>query len=172
MPKLVPINLFRWIAENEEHFKPPVKNKCLWQEGDYIVMVVGGPNARTDFHINPADEIFYQIKGDITLVVRENADYQHIPIREGEIFLLPANIPHRPQRPPDTIGLVIEKVRNEQEIDGFEWRCENCDQKLFEAFARITDIEGQLPEIFNRFHKNADHTTCKNCGEVFELKAT
>jgi 3-hydroxyanthranilate 3,4-dioxygenase len=97
-------NLKAWVEENRHLLKPPVGNKMVWQDRDFLVMVVGGPNQRKDFHIEEGEEFFYQIEGDITLRVMEDGKPKDIPIREGEIFLLPAGVPHSPQRPAGTVA--------------------------------------------------------------------
>ena len=97
------INFKNWIDENRHLLKPPVGNKAIYND-DYIVMVVGGPNSRKDYHLNQTPEFFYQVEGDIVLKVIENGEPRDIHIREGEVFYLPPNIPHSPQRGPDTVG--------------------------------------------------------------------
>lgn len=163
MPALLPLNFKTWIEENRSQLKPPVGNKLVWEDREFIIMVVGGPNSRTDFHVNAGEEFFYQIEGDIVLRVIENDKPKDIPIKEGEIFLLPANMPHSPRRPANTVGLVIERKRQEGEQDGFVWLCENCDEKLYEERFLLTDIIKQFPPIFERFY-NSENSTCKKCG--------
>ena len=113
--------------------KPPVGNKCVYEDSDFIVMVVGGPNSRKDYHFDESEEFFYQVEGDITLKVIENDKPRDIPIRQGEIFLLPPHVPHSPQRPANTVGLVIERKRTPGELDGFQWYCEKCGAELSES---------------------------------------
>src|SRR5699024_9409986 len=118
-----PINFAEWIEENREFFKPPVGNKKIWEDSNFMIFVVGGPNRRKDYHIDPDEEFFYQVEGDMTLKVVDDGEFKDIEIKEGEIFLLPANMPHSPQRGPDTIGLVIEHKRDIDAHDGFRWYC-------------------------------------------------
>ena len=113
MSRLQPINFKKWIDEHRHLLKPPVGNQQVWEDREFIVMVVGGPNSRTDFHINEGEEFFYQVEGDINLRVIEDGKPTDLPIREGEIFLLPPRVPHSPQRPAGTVGLVIERKRSE-----------------------------------------------------------
>jgi len=126
-----PINFKKWIEENRDSLKPPVGNKAIYNE-DYIVMVVGGPNARKDYHLNQTPEFFYQVEGDIVLRIIENDKPQDVHIKEGEIYYLPPNIPHSPQRGANTVGLVIEQKREPNMQDGLAWYCENCNNKLHE----------------------------------------
>ena len=171
-----PINFKHWIEENRHLLKPPVGNKQIWEDRDFMVTVVGGPNARMDFHVNEGEEFFYQVEGNITLRIidpdeashsgeaNESPKFRDIPIREGEIFLLPPRVPHSPQRPPGTVGLVLERKRAKSELDGFIWFCENCGQKLHETFVHVTHLVEQLPGIFKRFFDDETHCVCKKCG--------
>ena len=129
-------------------------------------MVVGGPNSRKDFHFNEGEELFYQLEGDIVVRIQEDGKIVDIPIKAGDMFLLPGRTPHSPQRGPNTVGLVIEIKRKTEELDGFMWFCENCHEKLYEEFANITDIVAQLPPIMNRFYDDVEKRTCKKCGTV------
>jgi 3-hydroxyanthranilate 3,4-dioxygenase len=169
MALVQPFNFKKWIDENRHLLKPPIGNQQVYKgNDDFIVMVVGGPNSRKDYHSNEGEEFFYQLEGDIVLKVIEDGKPKDIAIREGEIFLLPSKIPHSPRRPANTIGLVIERYRREGEMDGFIWHCENCGEKLYEEFAEVTDIVSQLPPIMDRFWSNPENTTCKNCGTVMQ----
>lgn len=163
MGRLSTINFMGWINENRHLLKPPVGNKVIWEDRDVIVMVVGGPNSRTDYHVNGTEEFFYQVEGDITLKVFDEGVHQDIHIKQGEIFLLPASVPHSPRRPAGTIGLVIEQKRQAGEEDGFIWFCEKCGEKLYEEFFKLTNIATQFPPIFERFYASAN-TECKKCG--------
>lgn len=164
MSRLSPINFQGWIDANRHLLKPPVGNKLIWEDREFIVMVVGGPNSRTDYHVNSGEEFFHQIEGDIILKVFDEGRIQEIPIKAGEIFLLPPNVPHSPRRPAGTVGLVVERKRIEGEQDGFIWFCENCNEKLYEEHFTLTDIVKQFPPIFERFYNSADNSTCKACG--------
>jgi len=141
-----PFNLRAWVDQHRALLKPPVGNKLLFEDGEFIVMAVGGPNARKDFHHDPGPELFYQL--------------------EGEIFLLPAELPHSPQRGPDTVGIVVERRRAAGELDGFSWYCEHCGHRLYLERLHIHDIETQLPPVFQRFFSSIEHRTCAVCGTV------
>ena len=132
-------------------------------------MVVGGPNSRTDYHVNSGEEFFYQLEGDIILKVFDQGTHQDVHVAEGEIFLLPGGIPHSPRRPAGTGGLVIEHKREAGLEDGFIWFCEGCGEKLYEERFQLTSIVTQFPPIFERFYKDENHTTCKNCGKKLQV---
>lgn len=170
MPITKPFNLNQWVDEHRHLLKPPVGNKQVYMgNDDYIVMVVGGPNGRKDYHWEDGEELFYQIEGDITLkIINEAGLPEDIHIREGEMFLLPPRIPHSPQRPANTIGLVIERYRNEGELDKLMWFCENCNNKLYEEAFPLEDIGTQIKAAINKYMANEDLRTCKNCGTVMD----
>ena len=169
MSKLTPpINFMQWIEDNRDAFKPPVGNKQIWEDQDFMAFVIGGPNARKDYHIDPSEEFFYQLEGDMTLQVVEDGEFKEIPIKEGEIFLLPSYVPHSPQRPEGTIGLVIEHKRPEDEDDGLRWYCEECGEILHEEHFYLTDIVEQLKEAIESFWSDDDARTCDNCDAYLE----
>ena len=159
-------NLQRWIECHRDELKPPVGNKCVFNEGTFVVMVVGGPNLRTDFHVNETDEFFYQLKGDIFLrIVNSDKKIEEIPIKEGDVFMLPSKIPHSPQRMENSIGLVVEKKRTPQDRDGLQWYCSHCNIKLYEEFFYLENIETQFGVVFDKYY-NSDHTQCRKCGHI------
>lgn len=165
-----PFNLKQWINENRDLLKPPVGNKNLYADaGDYIVMIVGGPNARKDFHFNETEELFYQLEGDIMVTIQEEGKAVQIPIKEGEMFLLPSRVPHQPARPAGTVGLVIEcKREDENVLDGLQWYCENCNHKLREYKFHLTNIEKDFLPRFKEFYSSKEARTCEKCGTVME----
>lgn len=159
-----PFNFKKWIDEHRHLLKPPVGNQCVWENSEFIVMVVGGPNSRKDYHYNEGEEFFYQLEGDVVVKIIEDGKPVDIHINEGDIFLLPPRTPHSPQRGPNTVGLVVERKRETNELDGFLWFCENCGNKLYEEYEHVTDIVKQLPPIFERFYDTPQNCTCKACG--------
>jgi len=163
-----PINFMKWIEENRHLLKPPVGNKCVYEDAEFIIMVVGGPNSRKDYHFDEGEEFFYQIEGDITVKIQEDGKVVDVPIREGEIFLLPPRVPHNPIRGENTVGLVIERKRRDGELDGLLWFCENCNAKLYEEYFQLGDIMKQFQGIFARYYGNEDLRTCNDCGFVME----
>lgn len=167
-----PFNFKKWIDENRHLLKPPVGNKVVWKDREFIVMAVGGPNERTDFHVNQGEEFFYQLEGNMTLrVMNPDGKMQDLRIRAGDIYLLPGNTPHSPQREANSIGLVIERRRREGELDGLQWFCEKCHTKLYEEFFALTNIETQFPAVFERYY-SSPNTTCKSCGHLNGRKWT
>lgn len=164
-----PFNLQAWIDEHREELKPPVGNRNLYKEaGDYIVMIVAGPNARKDYHYNETEELFYQIEGDIVVRIQEDGKAVDIPIKEGEMFLLPAKVPHSPMRSEGSIGLVIECKREKSDTDGLMWFCDNCNTKLHESYFHLTNIEKDFLPRFNQFYTSENLRECPNCGVVME----
>jgi len=171
MAVTAPFNLKKWIDEHRDLLKPPIGNQCIYKDAEnFIVMVVGGPNARKDYHYNESEELYYQVEGNIVLKIIDEGVPKSIPINEGDMFLLPPQTPHSPQRGANTVGLVIEKVREdeEEEKDAFMWFCENCGNKLYEDSVFVKDIVKQLPPIMEKFWENIDLRTCKKCGTVME----
>lgn len=164
-----PFNFNRWIDDNRHLLKPPVGNQQVYLENeDFIVMVVGGPNSRKDYHYNEGEELFYQVEGDIVLKIVDDGRFEDVHIKEGEMFLLPPRIPHSPQRPANTVGLVIERYRKPEENDGFMWFCENCGNKLYDEYFFLTDIVKQLPVVMENFYGSEESRTCSNCGTVMK----
>lgn len=168
MPIAPPFGLQRWIDDNRELLKPPVGNKLLFQDSAFIVMAVGGPNSRKDYHHDPSEELFFQWEGDLLLKTVQEGRVTDVHIRQGEMFLLPAHVPHSPQRPAGSVGLVVERRRNPDELDGFSWYCERCGHCLYLERVAVGNIETQLPEIFSRFYSNISRRTCTVCGTVMQ----
>ncbi|TAE06231.1 MAG: 3-hydroxyanthranilate 3,4-dioxygenase [Bacteroidetes bacterium] len=164
-------NLKEWINENRDLLKPPVCNKEVYPGGDFIIMIIGGPNERKDYHYNETPEFFYQIEGDATLKLIENGEFKDVLIKEGDMYLLPAGIPHSPQRGAGTVGLVIEMKRKPENTDGFQWYCDNCHSMLYEEYCKLVNISQQLPEIFNKFNGNETLHKCSKCGDVLKVPA-
>ena len=164
-----PFNLFKWIEENRDILKPPVGNKNLYAEADdYIVMIVGGPNARKDYHFNETEELFFQLEGDIEVKIQEDGKAVTVPIKEGEMFLLPPRVPHSPIRPENSVGLVVERIREPEMNDGLLWFCDNCNSKLHESYFHLTNIEKDFIPRFRDYYGSEELRTCKNCGTVME----
>jgi 3-hydroxyanthranilate 3,4-dioxygenase len=166
-----PINFRQWIDDHREYLKPPVCNKLVFEEQGFFVMVVGGPNARKDYHVDEGPEFFYQLEGELLLKTIQDGRVVDIPIREGEIFLLPPRIPHSPQRYANTIGLVIERRRMEDEQDGLQWYCDQCNHLLYEEFFQLKNIEKDFPAVFARFFESEQNRTCDACGHVMPAQS-
>lgn len=163
-----PINFKQWIEDHRQYLKPPVCNKLVFQENGFFIMVVGGPNARKDYHVEEGPEFFYQLEGDMLLKTVQDGKVVDIPIREGEIFLLPPKVPHSPHRFANTVGLVIERSRLPEEKDGLQWYCDKCDHLLYEEYFHLKNIEEDFPPVFDRFYSSEQHRTCDACGHVME----
>jgi 3-hydroxyanthranilate 3,4-dioxygenase len=164
-----PFNLQKWIDENRDALKPPVGNRNLYKDaGDYIVMIVAGPNARKDYHYNETEELFYQIEGDIIVRIQEDGKAVDIPIKEGEMFLLPAKVPHSPIRADKSIGLVVELKRTPEDKDGLMWFCDNCNNKLHENYFDLKNVEKDFLPRFKEYYSTEKFRTCSKCGEVME----
>lgn len=165
-----PFNLHAWIENNRDLLKPPVGNKNLYVEsGDFIVMIVGGPNSRKDYHLNQSEELFYQVQGDITVRIQQDGELKDIKIKEGEIFLLPAGIPHSPIRGENTVGLVIELVRKHQMQDGLLWFCDSCNNLLHRYDFPLKNIEKDFIGRFKEFYASEKLRKCERCGLVMEV---
>ncbi len=167
IPIMPPINFMGWIEEHKDQLKPPVGNKAMMVTDDYIVMIVGGPNSRTDFHFEPYEEWFYQIKGNMHVNLMTEDGPQRIDVREGEVWMLPRNTYHSPQRPEaGSIGLVIERIREEGTLEKFAWFCPECSTKIHEVELQVRDIVKDLPPVFAAFYGSEEGRTCPECGAV------
>lgn len=165
-----PFNLNKWIEENRHLLKPPVANKNLYVESDdYIVMIVGGPNARKDYHYNETEELFYQLEGEITVYIQEDGKKKSMKLSAGDMYLNPAKIPHSPSRTEGSIGLVIERKRNHLFVkDGLQWYCDECNHKLHEVYFGLNDIEKDFLGHFKDFYSSEEKRTCKKCGTIMQ----
>ena len=161
-----PFNLNQWINDNRHLLKPPVGNKNMYVDsGDFIVMVVAGPNARKDYHYNETEELFYQLEGNITVVIQVDGQRKEMQLKAGDMYLHPAKVPHSPVRSENSIGLVIERKRAGKGFtDGLLWHCDNCNHKLHEVYFELHNIEKDFLPHFTHFYKNQELRTCSECG--------
>jgi 3-hydroxyanthranilate 3,4-dioxygenase len=167
MGKLSAFNFQKWIDEHKHLLQPPVGNQQIWKNADLMVTVVGGPNRRTDYHDDTVEEFFYQLKGDMVLKVYDGDEFYDVPIREGEIFLLPAHVRHSPQRPMEgSIGLVVEPARPEGALDAIEWYCFECHNLVHRSEVDLVSIVDDLPPIYSEFYADETLRTCAHCGTV------
>ena len=166
MSYVMPFNLQAWIDEHRDLLKPPVCNKQVFEQDDFIVMVVGGPNNRTDYHYNETPELFYQLEGEMVLKIVDNNEFKDIPITAGEIFLLPPKVLHSPQRMAGSIGLVVEQKRATNQQDALVWFCPSCNHQLYRENFTLANIEKDLPAVFANFYQTPKNCTCSKCGTV------
>lgn len=166
-----PFNFNKWIEENRDLLKPPVGNKNLYTEADdYIVMVVGGPNARKDYHYNETEELFFQLEGNIKVHIQEDGQKKTFELGPGDMYLHPGKIPHSPERSAGSIGLVVERKRTNLDAkDGLLWFCDNCNNKLYEVYFPLNNIEKDFLKHFREFYSSKELRTCDNCGEVMPV---
>lgn len=165
--KLSAFNFSNWINEHAHLLKPPVGNVQIWEDTGMMVTVVGGPNRRTDYHDDPVEEFFYQLKGDMILKIADRGDFYDVPIREGDIFFLPPHVSHSPQRPQKgSIGLVVEPQRQPGELDAFEWYCFQCQNRVHRVELQLVSIVRDLPPLFESFYKDREARTCSRCGAL------
>src|ERR1700756_3555993 len=164
--RMTSFNFSRWIDEHAHLLKPPVGNKLVFPAAeDLVVQVVGGPNQRTDYHDDPYEEFFYQLRGDIVLNVIEDGRPAAIPVKQGEIVLLPRHYRHSPQRPqPGSVGLVVEKIRPPEVNDAFEWYCPKCWTRVHRVEVNVQNIVNDLPPLFAAFY--AGSRKCPQCGHI------
>jgi 3-hydroxyanthranilate 3,4-dioxygenase len=158
-----PFDLMKWIEDRRETMRP---SAALWQDGDLILQVIGGPSSRSDYHVDAYEEVFYQLKGDVVIRVIEDGKRRDILLREGEIFLLPPLVPHSPQRPVGSLGLVFERSRDKGVMDAFEWFCDACDTKIFRREVPLKNIVDDLPVVFAEFNGDPKLRTCPACGKI------
>jgi 3-hydroxyanthranilate 3,4-dioxygenase len=166
MKPLTAFNFADWIDRHREFLKPPVCNHQVFEESEFIIMVVGGPNSRVDYHDDPGEEFFYQLEGEMVLRTMQDGQRVDIPVRAGEILLLPGHVPHSPQRFANSVGLVVERKRRPDEQDGFLWFCDNCNGQLFAEYLHVSNIVAQLPPVFDRFYNSLEARTCNRCGHI------
>lgn len=166
-----PFNLYKWIEENRGLLKPPVGNKNLYKDADdYIVMIVAGPNARKDYHYNETEELFFQLEGQIEINIQEDRQKKTLKLGPGDMYLLPGKVPHSPVRHEGSIGLVIERKRDNMQIkDGLLWFCDNCNHRLHETYFTLHDIEKDFLSHFSNFYGSEELRTCDNCGAVMAV---
>ena len=167
MSRLSAFNFNAWIEEHKHLLKPPVGNQQIGEDADMMVTVVGGPNKRTDYHDDPVEEFFYQLKGDMLLKLFDGTEFYDVPIREGDIFLLPPHVRHSPQRPQEgSIGLVIEPKRQTGELDAIEWYCFECNARVHRSEMQLQSIVRDLPPVYQAFYASEEARTCPDCGAL------
>jgi len=165
-PHLKGFNLKQWIEQNRSDWG---QRRVIWQDSDFIAFVTRGPNRRKDYHINPGDEIFYQLEGELNLHYIEHDKHELAVVKAGELFLLPRKMPHSPRRADGSWTLVVERTREREEIDRFIWPCENCGNKLYETAIRFDDPGDAVNKATQALRSDPTLATCKQCGDILEL---
>jgi 3-hydroxyanthranilate 3,4-dioxygenase len=159
-----PINLPQWIEQHKHEMKPPVSNKYLYDGEDFFVMIINGPNSRNDFHVTSSEEFFYQLKGDVVVRIIEGGKLRDVIVREGETLFVPGNVPHSPTRPPNTVGMVVERRRPAGETEHLQFYCENCGQLVEDIEFDCKDIVNHFRQAMEDFWADPQRSTCRNCG--------
>ena len=140
----------------------------LWQEPDSLAFVARGREYRSEFHIDPCDEVMFMIKGDMNLHYRTPEGVEEIAVlTEGSTIHTPAGVPHSPRFPPDAFVLVIERKRREGEIDRFQWFCPSCDNFLHEERFVVSDYATDpVSRAYANFFDSEEYRTCKKCDTI------
>jgi 3-hydroxyanthranilate 3,4-dioxygenase len=159
-----PINLMKWVEQHRHEMKPPVSNKYLYDGEDFFVMLINGPNARNDFHQTSSEEFFHQLQGDIVVRIVEDGKIKDVPVRQGETFFIPGNVPHSPTRPPNTLGLVVERRRPPGELEHLQFYCDNCHALVEDIEFDCKDIVVHFKQAMEDFWADPKRSTCRNCG--------
>jgi len=166
-PHLKGFNLKQWIDENRNDWG---QRRVIWQDSDFIAFVTRGPNRRKDYHINPGDEIFYQLEGELNLhYLGTDRKPEMAVLKAGDLFLLPNNVPHSPRRREGSWTFVVERIRKAEEWDRFIWICENCGNKLYETTVRFDDPSNAVANATQAMKADSKLATCNDCGEVLSL---
>jgi 3-hydroxyanthranilate 3,4-dioxygenase len=166
-----PFNLDHWVDKFRDQLKPSVGNKPLFEEDGMIAQIIGGPNTRIDFHDDPVQEFFYQIKGGMILKVIDDVEIKDVRINEGEVFMLPPHIRHSPQRPvPRSYRLIVESPRMAGMLDAFEWYCFVCMACIHRIEVPVDNIVDDLPPLYEAFYADDAARTYGDCGAVYPGK--
>jgi 3-hydroxyanthranilate 3,4-dioxygenase len=159
-----PFMLFEWLKENKHKLKPPTAGHTIFFERDFMVTVLG-QNSRTDYHLNPYEEFFFTLEGEMTLRIQYKGAPHDIRIPAGGLYVLPAGVPHAPMRPAGSIGIILEKIRKTSDpLDQHRWYCEKCNNVLWNKFVYIEVVERDMPPVFDEYYSNPEHQHCKRCG--------
>ena len=158
-------NLMQWITDNRAQLTPPMVNKPIWRDREFVVMILAGPITRADYHDDPFEEFFFQLKGNMVLKTIQDGKHEDIPVNEGGVFLMPAHLPHSPQRPePGSIGLVVERARPAGVLDGWEWYCPDCATRVHRCELHINDLATERARHFGAYYDDIANGVCPDCG--------
>lgn len=173
MPVNPVLNLRGWFEDHKDMLKPPVGNKLIYEDKDWVVMGVGGPNSRSDYHFHHrGPEFFFMVKGDMMLKMKKEENGKlvddDIVIKEGEVFMMPRETIHSPQRPAGSFGLVLEPKALHGEKDYLRWYCDKCSHLLANYEFLLKNIVTELPPLMKKFFDTKELRTCKECGTYME----
>ena len=140
----------------------------LWQQPGSVAFIARGREYRSEFHIDPSDEMMYMIRGEMNLHFRSPEGKEDIDVlKEGSIVITAAGIPHSPRFPPDACLLVMERKRLKGEIDRFHWFCPNCDTFLHEETFIVKDYRlDPVSLAYKNFFESEEFRPCANCGNI------
>jgi 3-hydroxyanthranilate 3,4-dioxygenase len=165
-PHLQSFNLQKWIDDNRGDWG---QRRVIWQDSDFIAFVTRGPNRRKDYHINPGDEIFYQLEGELNLHYLKGDKQELAVLKAGDIFLLPRNVPHSPRRADGSWTYVVERTRGQSELDRFIWPCEQCGNQLYETTVRFDDPSDAVKKATDSLRADPALATCNQCRAVLDV---
>lgn len=163
------VDVLAWVARARQGAgdRPLMHHETFWSDG-FLVKLFDGPTPqdRSDFHINPRAEFFYQLVGDMECHVINDGRRESFVIEEGEMYVIPRRLPHLNRRPPGSIGLVIHEQRLPDDLDGVAWYCDDCGHQLFRKEYRFEDLRKQLPILVSDFLASETLRTCDRCHAV------
>jgi 3-hydroxyanthranilate 3,4-dioxygenase len=168
MPIAQLLDVSRKLAESGKRVS------VLWQEPESLAFVARGREYRSEFHINPSDEVMYAIKGEMRLHYRTPEGKEEVAVLDEHATIhTPAGVPHSPRFAPDSFLLVIERKRRAGEIDRFQWFCPKCDHFLHEETFVVSDYKADpVSKAYKRFFDSEEFRTCKSCGTVMPSPET
>ena len=165
MSELKAVNLHGIMKGLERGVSPVI---TLWQAPDMMAFMARGRSYRSEFHVDPSDEVMVMVKGDADVhYITAEGEHKVAVVREGEVFRCPAGTPHSPRFSPDAFMLVLERKRRPEEEDRFMWFCERCKAKLYEIVKHVGDYrDDPVSRAYEAYYSAESHRTCTRCGHV------